>query len=69
MVVGAVVAVRGRYSSGLPIAALEVGGNFPVSSSFLIRDFRSSSSSHTVEGAVFESMESESAGDFFAFEE
>ena len=56
MVVAAVVAVFGR--SEAVIAAAEDGGNLPVSSSFLILDFKSSSSSHTVEGAVVEMVDS-----------
>ena len=46
-----VVAVGGRSPLGL-MDWPDVGGRRPVSSSFLIRDFRSSSSSQTVEGAV-----------------
>lgn len=70
IVVGAVVAVRGLSELEPPpaTAALELDGNFPVSSSFLILDFRSSSSSQTVEGAVCESTESDSAADRFASE-
>ena len=70
MVVGAVVAVRGLSEPDPPLmsAALEVGGIFPVSSSFLMRDFKSSSSSQTVEGAVCESTESDSAAERFASE-
>jgi hypothetical protein len=56
MVVAAVVAVFGL--SEVLIAAAEDGGSFPVNSSFLMRDFRSSSSSHTVEGAVVEMVDS-----------
>lgn len=60
MVVGAVVAVLGRSlcSTG-SAAAPEVEGSLPVSSSFLMRDFRSLSSSHTV-SAVSEATEAES---------
>ena len=67
---GAVVAVRGLSEPEPPpmTAALEVEGIFPVSSSFLIRDFKSSSSSQTVEGAVCESTESDSAAERFASE-
>lgn len=70
IVVGAVVAVRGRSELVPPptTAALEVEGIFPVSSSFFIRDFRSSSSSHTVEGAVCESTESDSGAERLASE-
>ena len=51
MVVAAVVAVRGLSVAG-DIAAPEDGGIRPVSSSLRILDFKSSSSSQTVEGAV-----------------
>ena len=67
IVVGAVVAVRGRSALSPETAAADVGGSFPVSSSFLIRDFRSSSSSHTV-SAVCESTELESGSDRFGSE-
>lgn len=56
VVVAAVVAVFGR--SDVDIAAAEDGGSFPVSSNFRIRDFKSSSSSQTVEGAVVEMVDS-----------
>lgn len=56
MVVAAVVAVRGR--SALDMAAAEDDGSLPVISSFRIRDLRSSSSSHTVEGAVVDTVDS-----------
>lgn len=56
IVVIVVVAVRGR-SVMLVIAALDELGNFPISSNFFILDFRSSNSSHTVEGAVVETVE------------
>jgi hypothetical protein len=55
-VVAAVVAVFGL--SELVIAAADDGGSFPVSSNFLILDLRSSSSSHTVEGAVVDIVDS-----------
>ena len=55
-VVAAVVAVRGL--SLVVIAAAEDGGSLPVSSSLLILDLRSSSSDHTVEGAVVEIVDS-----------
>lgn len=55
-VVAAVVAVRGRSVDVM--AAADEGGSLPVSSSFLILDLRSSSSSHTVEGAVVEMVDS-----------
>ena len=48
MVVGAVVAVLGLSLESADTAAADVGGNLPVNSSFLIRDFSSSSSSQTV---------------------
>jgi len=53
-----VVAVLGLSPEPFEIAAPDVAGSFPVSSSFLIRDFRSSSSSQTEEGAATESTES-----------
>src|ERR1700712_1686719 len=56
VVVAAVVAVFGL--SEVVIAAAEDGGNLPVNSSFLILDLRSSSSSHTVDGAVVEMVDS-----------
>ena len=59
IVVVVVVAVRGRSLDPFNIAAPEEGGNFPVSSSFRILDFKSSSSSQTVEGAVVETVDSE----------
>jgi hypothetical protein len=58
MVVTVVVAVAGRSSDILETAAPEVDGSFPVSSSLLIRDFRSSSSSQTVDGAVVDAVDS-----------
>jgi len=58
MVVAFVVAVRGLSPVAEDIAAAEEEGNFPVSSSFLIRDFRSSSSSQTVDGAVVDIVDS-----------
>ncbi len=57
-VVTVVVAVRGRSPKTLAIAAPEDGGIFPVSSSLRILDFMSSSSSHTVEGAVVDTVDS-----------
>jgi hypothetical protein len=56
VVVAAVVAVFGR--SDVVMAAADDGGSFPVNSSFRIRDFRSSNSSHTVDGAVVEMVDS-----------
>jgi hypothetical protein len=58
MVVTVVVAVGGRSLEARDIAAPEVGGSFPVSSSRCIRDFRSSSSSQTVDGAVVDTVDS-----------
>jgi hypothetical protein len=58
IVVAFVVAVLGLSPVAEDIAAAEEEGNFPVSSSFLIRDFRSSSSSQTVDGAVVDIVES-----------
>ena len=52
MVVTVVVAVCGRSPEPFDTAAPDVIGILPVNSSFRIRDFRSSSSSQTVEGAV-----------------
>lgn len=66
MVVGAVVAVRGRSPGVLLFvvaALLDDCGIFPVTSSALMRDLRSVSSSQTVEGAVCESTESEDSGE------
>ena len=56
MVVAAVVAVRGR--SAVDIAAAEETGNLPVNSNLRIRDFKSSNSSQTVEGAVVDIVDS-----------
>jgi hypothetical protein len=60
MVVAAVVAVFGL--SEVVIAAADDGGSLPVNSSFLILDFKSSNSSHTVEGAVVEMVDSVAFG-------
>jgi hypothetical protein len=57
-VVAVVAAVRGRSVDTLDMAAVDDEGNFPVSSSFLILDFKSSSSSQTVDGAVVDSVDS-----------
>lgn len=57
-VVTVVVAVAGRSSDILETAAPDVDGSFPVNSSRLIRDLRSSNSSQTVEGAVVEAVDS-----------
>lgn len=40
------------------MAAPDVGGSFPVNSNLWIRDFKSSNSSHTVDGAVVETVDS-----------
>ena len=53
-----VAAVRGLSLDVPEIAAWDDGGSFPVSSSLRIRDFRSSSSSQTVEGAVVDNVDS-----------
>jgi len=58
IVVTVVVAVRGRSPEADEIAAPDDGGNFPVNSSLRIRDFMSSSSSQTVDGAVVETVDS-----------
>ena len=57
-VVIAVFAVRGLSLVGVYIAAEDDGGSLPVSSSFLIRSLRSSSSSQTVDGAVVDNVDS-----------
>lgn len=57
-VVTVVVAVRGLSPEPLDMAVCEDGGSLPVSSSFLMRDFKSSSSSQTVEGAAVERVDS-----------
>lgn len=58
MVVAVVVAVGGRSVEARDIAAPEVAGNLPVNSNLCIRDFNSSNSSHTVDGAVVETVDS-----------
>lgn len=58
IVVTVVVAVGGRSFEARDIAAPEVAGSFPVSSSLCIRDFRSSNSSQTVDGAVVDTVDS-----------
>lgn len=58
IVVTVVVAVGGRSSESRDTAAPDVDGSFPVSSRRWIRDLRSSSSSHTVDGAVLEVVDS-----------
>jgi hypothetical protein len=62
IVVTVVVAVGGLSVEACDTAAPEVAGNFPVNSSFLIRDLRSSSSSQTVDGAVVEVVDSVPSG-------
>lgn len=62
-----VVAVLGRSIDD--IAAADEVGSLPVSSSFLMRDFRSSSSSHTVDGAVVEMVDSVGAAALGAYNE
>lgn len=52
IVVAVVVAVGGRSPVARETAAPDVGGALPVNSNFRILDFRSSSSSQTVDGAV-----------------
>jgi len=56
IVVAAVVAVFGLSDD--VIAAAEDDGSLPLSSSFLILDFKSSISSQTVEGAPVEMVDS-----------
>ena len=55
-VVMAVLAVGGRSPTAPEIAAPEDAGILPVSSSLRIRLLRSSSSSHTVDGAVVDTV-------------
>jgi hypothetical protein len=57
MVVTVVVAVPGR-AVACDMAAPDDVGSLPVISNLRIRDFRSSSSSHTVDGAVVEVVDS-----------
>ena len=57
IVVTVVVAVRGR-SMAVETAAFEEAGILPVSSSLRILDFKSSSSSQTVDGAVVDTDDS-----------
>ena len=58
IVVMAVVAVAGRSPRILDIAALDVEGIFPLSSSFLILEFRSSSCSRIIDGALVDMVDS-----------
>jgi hypothetical protein len=58
IVVTVVVAVGGRSFEAREIAAPEVAGSFPVNSSRCIRDFKSSNSSQTVDGAVVDTVDS-----------
>lgn len=57
-VVTVVVAVGGLSLNAPTIAAPDVEGSFPVSSSLRNLDFKSSSSSHTVEGALVDTVDS-----------
>ncbi len=57
-VVTVVVAVGGRSFEARDMAAPAVGGILPVNSSLCILDFKSSNSSHTVDGAVVETDDS-----------
>lgn len=58
MVVTVVVAVGGRSFEAREMAAPDVAGSLPVSSSLCMRDFRSSSSSQTVDAAVVDTVDS-----------
>lgn len=58
IVVTVVVAVGGRSLVAREMAAPDVAGSLPVSSSLCMRDFRSSSSSHTVDAAVVDTVDS-----------
>ena len=58
IVVTVVVAVAGRSLEARDIAAPEVAGSLPVNSSLCILDLRSSNSSHTVDGAVVDTVDS-----------
>ena len=58
IVVIVVVAVAGRSPSILDMAALDVEGIFPLSSSFLILAFRSSSCSSITDGALVDRVDS-----------
>ena len=58
MLVIVVVAVAGRSRETVDIAAFDVDGKFPVSSILRMRDFNSSSSSQTVDGAVVDTVDS-----------
>ena len=57
MVVIVVVAVAGRSPVAAEIAASDDAGIFPVSSSLLILDLRSSNSSQTVDGAFVDTVD------------
>ena len=57
-VVALVVAVGGLSSDTLDMAAPDVEGVLPVNSKRRIRDFKSSSSSQTVDGAAVEAVDS-----------
>jgi hypothetical protein len=58
IVVTVVVAVGGRSLDACETAAPDVAGSFPVNSSLCMRDLRSSNSSHTVDGAVVDTVDS-----------
>lgn len=58
MVVTVVVAVGGLSLEARDIAAPDVGGSFPVNSNLCIRDLSSSNSSHKVDGAVVDTVDS-----------
>lgn len=58
MVVALVVAVVGRSSETRDMAAPELAGSLPVISRRCILDLRSSSSSHTVDGAAVDAVDS-----------
>lgn len=60
-VVAPVPAVGGLSSEALDMAAPDVLGNFPVNSNRWMRDFNSSSSSQTVEGAAVEFDDSDAS--------
>ena len=57
-----VLAVPGLSPNAVAIAALDEAGSLPMTSKLLILDFKSSSSSQSVEGALVDVVDSESAG-------
>jgi hypothetical protein len=67
-VVAFVVAVRGRSSDDLDIAPPDAGGILPVRSSRWILDFKSSSSSQTVDGAAVDEEDSVPSTPWFVSE-